>query len=166
MSGRLAHGAELHVQAGSSAPTENRAGSTIRIAEPKGCTHAASHSVAQASDRGHRSRGVDRRGRSPGRRCRHRHRRRGEHAAPLGRAASRDNGVASHLISLGNGATASATLRIVEAGDFATSACRPVTAAGLRVYPPNQTAAKYVPFPFSACSRTGPTYLSVQAVTH
>ncbi len=36
--------------------------------------------------------------------------------------------------------------------------------AGFRVYTPGVTAAKYVPFPFWACSRSGPVYLSVQAV--
>jgi hypothetical protein len=39
-----------------------------------------------------------------------------------------------------------------------------VTAAGLRVYPPNLTTSKVVPFPFSACSLTGPVYLNVRAV--
>jgi hypothetical protein len=38
-----------------------------------------------------------------------------------------------------------------------------VTAAGLRVYPPNQTRARLVPFPFGACSRAGPIYLHVTA---
>ena len=35
---------------------------------------------------------------------------------------------------------------------------------GPAVYPPNQTASKVVPYPFLACSRPGPVYLSVQAV--
>jgi hypothetical protein len=39
-----------------------------------------------------------------------------------------------------------------------------VNAGGLRVYPPGQTASKLVPFPFRACSRSGPGYLSVEAV--
>ena len=81
-----------------------------------------------------------------------------------GGAASRDNSHKPHLVSLASGATAKVVLRIVEAGNFPISTCRPVIAAGLRVYPPNQTAAEVVPFPFSACSRTGPVYLSVQAV--
>jgi hypothetical protein len=82
----------------------------------------------------------------------------------LGSAASRNNAVKSRVVKLASGATAIAVLRIVEAGNFSTSACRPVTAAGLRVYPPNRTASKVVPFPFSACSRGGPIYLSVQVV--
>jgi hypothetical protein len=39
-------------------------------------------------------------------------------------------------------------------------------AAGLRVYPPDQTKAKIVPFPFLACLRSGPTYLSIAPVQH
>jgi Protein of unknown function (DUF4232) len=71
-----------------------------------------------------------------------------------------------HLVTLGNGKTATAKLGIVDTGVFLRSACRPVTAAGLRVFPPNQTRAKLVPFPFSACSRPrGPVSLNVGAVT-
>jgi Protein of unknown function (DUF4232) len=82
----------------------------------------------------------------------------------LGSPARRDPSLVK-VIHLANDATASATLRVVEAGNFPSSACHMTNAAGVRVYPPNQTAAKVVPFPFAACSRTGPVYLSVQAVT-
>jgi Protein of unknown function (DUF4232) len=71
-----------------------------------------------------------------------------------------------HLVRLANGNTATAVLGIVETGNFPRKACRPVTAAGLRVFPPNQTRSKLVPFPFSACSRPhGPASLNVGAVT-
>jgi hypothetical protein len=81
----------------------------------------------------------------------------------LGSAGSRNT---SHVrtVRLANGATATAVLRITEAGNFPNSACHRVGAAGVRVYPPNETASKVVPFPFDACSRTGPVYLSVEAV--
>jgi hypothetical protein len=39
-----------------------------------------------------------------------------------------------------------------------------VTAAGLRIYPPGQTQSKRVPFPFAACSKTGPQYLKIYPV--
>jgi uncharacterized protein DUF4232 len=84
----------------------------------------------------------------------------------LGRAASRDTGTPVRSITLSNGVTARAALRIVQVGNFPASTCRPVTAAGLRVFPPNQGGAKFIPFPFRACSRSGPVYLSVKAVTH
>jgi hypothetical protein len=66
-------------------------------------------------------------------------------------------------ITLSNGASASVVLGIVDAGNFPASRCHSVVAAGLRVYPPNQTASRVVPFPFAACSRSGPTFLTVQA---
>ena len=81
----------------------------------------------------------------------------------LGRAASRDPARAPHLVTLANGATATALLQIVDVFNYSNSACHRVTAAGLRVYPPGATAAKVVPFPF-ACSRSGPVYLSVRVV--
>ncbi len=81
----------------------------------------------------------------------------------LGAAAGRDRAQPSPLLALAPGATAAVLLRIVDADNFPASRCRQVTAAGLRVYPPNQTTAKLVPFPFRACSRLGPTYLTVRA---
>jgi len=67
-------------------------------------------------------------------------------------------------VSLANGATASAVLQIVVAGNFPPAKCHRTAAAALRVYPPNQTASKVVPLPFEACSRSGPVYLDVKAV--
>jgi hypothetical protein len=82
----------------------------------------------------------------------------------LGSAAAHDPATAAHTVLLANGATKTATLRIVEAGNFPSTRCHMTTAAGLRVYPPNQTASKVVPFPFGACARAGPVYLSVRVV--
>ena len=81
----------------------------------------------------------------------------------LGRAASR---ISSHVatVTLTAGATATATLRIAQAANFPATSCRPALAAGLRVYPPNQTTAKVVPFPFRACTRLTPVFLSIGAV--
>jgi len=39
------------------------------------------------------------------------------------------------------------------------------TAAGLRVYPPNQSASKVIPYPFPACAHTGPVYIHAGPVT-
>ena len=73
---------------------------------------------------------------------------------------------APHLVTIARGRTATAVLGIVDTGVFSRSACRPVTAAGLRVFPPNQTRSKLVPFPFMTCSRRhGPASLTVGAVT-
>jgi Domain of unknown function (DUF4232) len=82
----------------------------------------------------------------------------------LGSAASRDRVRAVRRITLRNHATATATLRIVDTANYPNSRCHRLTAAGLRVYPPNQRVSKVIPFPFKACSRKGPVYLSVEAI--
>lgn len=82
----------------------------------------------------------------------------------LGRSATRESGAKARTITLKNGQSATATLRIVEAGNFPTKTCKPVMAAGLRVYPPNQKTAKTVPFPFEACASTSVAVLSVGPV--
>jgi hypothetical protein len=81
----------------------------------------------------------------------------------LGSAAARV-GATPHTVTLANGATAFAQLGIVQAGIFPSSQCGPVTAAGLRVFPPNQTQSRKVPFPFAACAKTGPLYLKILPV--
>jgi hypothetical protein len=83
----------------------------------------------------------------------------------LGSAASRDTISAPATVILANGAAASATLQINDVGNFTSSTCVPTHAAGLRVYVPNQTASKVVTFSFDACSKAGPVYLHVSAVT-
>ena len=85
----------------------------------------------------------------------------------VGRRAAFRRPPAPHSVRIANGKTATAVLGIVDTGVFPKSACRPVTAAGLRVFPPNQTRAKLVPFPFRTCSRKhGPASLNIGAVTH
>ena len=81
----------------------------------------------------------------------------------LGSAAVRI-GATPQTVTLANGATATATVGIVEGGLFPPAQCGPVTAAGLRVYPPGQTQSRRVPFPFAACSKTGPQYLKIMPV--
>jgi len=82
----------------------------------------------------------------------------------LGSAARRDAVRPAATVTLAAGGSAYTVLRITEAGNYPGSACGMVTAAGLRVYPPGQTASKLVPYPFSACSRSGPNILSVETV--
>jgi hypothetical protein len=82
----------------------------------------------------------------------------------LGSPASRNPVRPPRLVTLANRATATAVLQIVDAYNYPRSRCRPTEAAGLRVFPPNQTASKLVPFPYIACARSGPVYLTTQAV--
>ena len=79
--------------------------------------------------------------------------------AQIGPSAIR-TGTAPSLVTVANGATATATLGIVDVGLYPKSKCGPVTAAGVRVYPPNQTKSKVVPFPFGACTKNV-TYLNI-----
>ena len=60
--------------------------------------------------------------------------------------------------------TATIILRITDAENFPLSICVPITAAGLRVYPPNQKESTVVPYPFVACGKSGPRFLHVEAV--
>ena len=82
----------------------------------------------------------------------------------LGTAAARDHTTTATKVTLAKGQSATAVLRIVQVGVFTPSTCNKVTAAGLRVYPPNQEKSKIIPFPFAACSHKGPVFLDVQVV--
>jgi hypothetical protein len=77
----------------------------------------------------------------------------------LGSPAGRGGGTPA-TVTLASGATATARLDIGDAGAW----CQPVTAAGLRVYPPGQRAAKIVPIPFGACPHAGPVWMGVGPV--
>jgi hypothetical protein len=82
----------------------------------------------------------------------------------VGSAAQQETGQVPKLVKLANGATATALLRVVDAGNFSPSACHEVTAAGLRVRPPGQSASKLVPLPFATCSLASQHTLSVGVV--
>jgi Protein of unknown function (DUF4232) len=55
-------------------------------------------------------------------------------------------------VRIARGRTATAALAVTDVGVFTPRSCRQVTASGWRVYPPGQYTAKYVPYPFGACS--------------
>lgn len=88
--------------------------------------------------------------------------------AQLGSPATRSGGavktVTLKAATAETFSTASATLRVVDAGNFPSTKCRQTLAAGLRIYPPNQKVALAVPLPFGACSKSGTEYLSIGAV--
>nr|WP_255480814.1 DUF4232 domain-containing protein [Quadrisphaera sp. RL12-1S] len=67
----------------------------------------------------------------------------GSSGQQLGAAASREG--TPSLVRLGAGASAYANISVAEAGNYDSSQCRPQAATGLRVYPPGQTAAAFVP---------------------
>jgi hypothetical protein len=95
----------------------------------------------------------------------------GQAGKRLGTAANRNSIKPVKTVTLnasnpshGTFSTAHATVGIVETGVFSASVCAPTIASGLRVFAPNQSRAVFVPFPFSACARSGPKFLSVSAV--
>lgn len=84
----------------------------------------------------------------------------------FGSAAAKEETGAPHTVSLAAGESASALVRVVEAGNFSPSDCNPRMAAGFRVSPPGQTASRFVPFPFEACAKPGHSNLLIRAVKH
>jgi uncharacterized protein DUF4232 len=82
----------------------------------------------------------------------------------IGRRAGFDRSQVPHTVVINNDQTATAQLKLVDVLNFQPpSTCRPVFAAGLKVFPPNQTRAKIIPFPFRACSTLKP-FLTVGPV--
>lgn len=83
--------------------------------------------------------------------------------AQIGLAAERDNTVPVKLVTLARSATATAVLQIVDALNYPAGACSPVKAKNLKVYPPNQTAPVYLPYPTYGCAKSVQT-LFISAV--
>jgi hypothetical protein len=82
----------------------------------------------------------------------------------VGAAATEDPTYPRRLVTLAPGAAAHASLRVVDALNYPTANCHPVTVAKLKVYPPNQTTFLYLSLPSTACSLTSVQILSVQTV--
>jgi Protein of unknown function (DUF4232) len=72
--------------------------------------------------------------------------------SPIGDPASENPAVAPAPVTLAPGAAAHATLQVVDAQNYDATACVPVTAHWLRVYPPGQTVAAEVSFTTTVCS--------------
>jgi Domain of unknown function (DUF4232) len=92
----------------------------------------------------------------------------GPSGSQIGAAAIRNPAVTPATVVLGPGRTAHVTLQVVDALNYSRSACQPVTAHWLKVYPPGQYSALYVKFSAMTCSATLPAKLgsplSVDAV--
>ncbi|MGN6250326.1 MAG: DUF4232 domain-containing protein [Marmoricola sp.] len=81
----------------------------------------------------------------------------------IGAPARRDAGQSGpRLLVLQPGDSAVARLGVAEAGNYDADRCRPTTARGLRVYPPNETASLFVPHPFEACASSQVQLLSLR----
>lgn len=74
----------------------------------------------------------------------------------IGPAATRDGYPAGGTVRLAEGDSATADAITTSVGVFSKQQCGPTPAAGLRVYPPNNTAPIFLPSTrYQACSRIG-----------
>ena len=71
----------------------------------------------------------------------------------IGVAAKRSTSAPRKLVTLAPGATANALLQIVDALNYPPASCGPTKATALKIYPPNQTVAVYLPNASSGCSK-------------
>jgi hypothetical protein len=78
----------------------------------------------------------------------------------LGSAAMREPG-STRAVKVQPERSATAILRITEAGNYPENTCGLTTAAGVRVSLPGVSGARVIPFPFSACAKTGAKYLGI-----
>lgn len=82
----------------------------------------------------------------------------------LGSPAAWDHTHPARPVSIKPGSSATAVLRIVDVYNYPNALCRRQESRGIRVYPPGERQSAFVPFPFAACARPGPRYLSVGAI--
>jgi len=80
----------------------------------------------------------------------------GQGGSQIGSAAMRDSTQPARTIVLAAGGVAHATLRVVQALNFPTAACKPVTANTLKIFPPGQTDPLYIAFTAMTCASTSP----------
>jgi len=83
----------------------------------------------------------------------------------IGAAAGRSP-ASKRLIVLEPGKKAHALLDLLDVLNFPPSQCAATTAHWIKVYPPNQFSATYVPWTAMVCSKPKPVYLSVAPVRH
>ncbi|MHB1596409.1 MAG: DUF4232 domain-containing protein [Streptosporangiaceae bacterium] len=83
----------------------------------------------------------------------------------IGAAARRMPTTPIRTITLAPGKVAHATLGVVDAGNYSPSSCKMVTAHWLKVFPPNQYTAAYLPFTTQTCSLASQKTLIIQAVS-
>jgi hypothetical protein len=90
----------------------------------------------------------------------------GQGGSQIGAAAGRNTIYAKHVITLAPGAVAHALLGISHAANYSTALCGSTVNTGwLKVFPPDQFTALYVPLSSQACSKksTVTMYVSVFA---
>jgi len=81
--------------------------------------------------------------------------------APAVRNATISGEGSETVVTLAPGGTAHAVIAEVDIANYPASTCRPVAVRGLRVYPPNQSAALFVPQVTKGCLATNVRQLGV-----
>jgi hypothetical protein len=71
----------------------------------------------------------------------------------IGSAATRLTSYSPVTVTLAPNASAHAVMQIAVAGNFPASACHPVTAHWLRIYPPDQYTSQYAKFTTQVCAK-------------
>ena len=84
----------------------------------------------------------------------------------LGNPASRNPAATPAMVTLAPGGVAHAILQVAQAGDFSQSACTPVTAHWLKIFPPNQATAIYAHYDVRACAARLPAKLGSQLAVY
>jgi hypothetical protein len=82
----------------------------------------------------------------------------------IGSDAKRDATFPARPITLAPGQTAHTLLGVVDAGNYPPSACQPVTAHWLKVFPPDNTVALYVHFTTLTCASTSRPTMHVTTI--
>jgi hypothetical protein len=82
----------------------------------------------------------------------------------IGAAATRAPNDNPSLVTLPPGGWAAAAMRLIDAGAYSDSTCRPKASATLRVYPPNQTVPQDVPYASTGCAASSVQLLQINAV--
>jgi hypothetical protein len=89
----------------------------------------------------------------------------GDDGHQVGPAAAMD-GARGGEVRLAPGKSAGASLKLANVANFDAAVCRPTAVRGLRVYPPGDTGALFVPREGTGCAGTPPgEQLSVQTLT-
>ncbi len=84
----------------------------------------------------------------------------------LGNPAARNPAAAPAMVTLAPGGVAHAILQVAEAGNYSQSACTPVAAHWLKIFPPDQVTAIYAHYDVQACSARLPAKLGSQLAVY
>lgn len=82
----------------------------------------------------------------------------------LGEPATRAPRSSGKVVVLEPKRGADAALLVTSTGPYPREECKPVRAAGLRIYAPNDTAAMFTPFDQETCSAAGKVMLQVGVI--